>query len=68
MHNCPDCNGIGFVEHGHEGDTAMLPCHFCSGAGELDLDERLNDMEAQFANAFMYGGIEEWDAVEDVEW
>jgi hypothetical protein len=67
MNTCPDCNGIGFVEHGHQGNTAMLPCHFCDSAGELDLDARLNDMEAAFANAFMYNGIAEQDAFEDVE-
>lgn len=62
MHNCPDCNGVGFVEHDNYGDVAMLPCHMCSSAGELDLDARLNDME----QAFMYGGIAEQDAFEDV--
>lgn len=49
MDNCPDCQGLGFVEHDNYGDVAFLPCHMCDGAGELDLDARLNDMQVAFA-------------------
>lgn len=68
MQNCPDCNGTGFVQHHHDLGSDFLPCHFCDGSGQLDLDARLNEMEAAFAANYMYGGIAEYEAVEDVDW
>ena len=58
MSVCPDCNGVGFVEHGHEGHTDFLPCHFCDQRGEVDMDGYLNGVYAQFALAAESAAVE----------